>query len=86
MCSCVGALACWESKSTYHFYCRITYIASQMQSDLFFLLLLFNFITIYTILIRYVFTKDNLQSTKGILFYMNYSFKIIFNAFNDNLL
>ena len=32
--SCVGALACWESKSTYHFYCRITYIASQMQSDL----------------------------------------------------
>ena len=34
VCSCVGALACWESKSTYHFYCRITYIASQMQSDL----------------------------------------------------
>ena len=34
VCSCVGALACWESKSTYHFYCGITYIASQMQSDL----------------------------------------------------
>ena len=33
VCGFVEALACSASKSKYHFYCRITCIASQTQSD-----------------------------------------------------